>query len=95
MLKLAAYGAVSLMLVYSRQYLIDRGLLRGEVGKLERDRGERDEAVGIARADLDQAFVVDAHDFCGGIAIGCSISRDRSARGLSFGRTSAATRCAA
>ncbi|MCC6211252.1 MAG: NADH-quinone oxidoreductase subunit NuoN [Burkholderiales bacterium] len=29
-LKLAAYGAVSLMLVYSRQYLLDRGLLRGE-----------------------------------------------------------------
>jgi NADH-quinone oxidoreductase subunit N len=29
-LKLAAYGAVSLALVYSRQYLLDRGLLRGE-----------------------------------------------------------------
>jgi len=29
-LKLAAYGAVSLALVYSRQYLIDRGLMRGE-----------------------------------------------------------------
>ncbi|HLX82161.1 MAG TPA: NADH-quinone oxidoreductase subunit NuoN [Burkholderiales bacterium] len=29
-LKLAAYGAVSLALVYSRRYLIDRGLLRGE-----------------------------------------------------------------
>ena len=29
-LKLAAYGTVSLMLVYSRQYLLDRGLLRGE-----------------------------------------------------------------
>ena len=30
MLKLAAYGAVSAALVYSRQYLLDRGLLRGE-----------------------------------------------------------------
>jgi NADH-quinone oxidoreductase subunit N len=29
-LKLAAYGAVSAALVYSRQYLLDRGLLRGE-----------------------------------------------------------------
>src|SRR5687767_2339173 len=29
-LKLAAYGAVSVALVYSRQYLLDRGLLRGE-----------------------------------------------------------------
>ena len=29
-LKLAAYGAVSTALVYSRQYLIDRGLMRGE-----------------------------------------------------------------
>jgi len=29
-LKLAAYGTVSLMLVYSRQYLLDRGLWRGE-----------------------------------------------------------------
>jgi NADH-quinone oxidoreductase subunit N len=29
-LKLAAYGATSLALVYSRQYLLDRGLLRGE-----------------------------------------------------------------
>ena len=29
-LKLAAYGSVSLALVYSRQYLLDRGLLRGE-----------------------------------------------------------------
>src|SRR5262249_9231752 len=29
-LKLAAYGLVSLALVYSRQYLLDRGLLRGE-----------------------------------------------------------------
>ncbi len=29
-LKLAAYGAASLALVYSRQYLLDRGLLRGE-----------------------------------------------------------------
>jgi NADH-quinone oxidoreductase subunit N len=29
-LKLCAYGAVSLTLVYSRQYLLDRGLLRGE-----------------------------------------------------------------
>jgi NADH-quinone oxidoreductase subunit N len=29
-LKLAAYGAVSLALVYSRRYLLDRGLLRGE-----------------------------------------------------------------
>jgi len=29
-LKLAAYGTVSLVLVYSRQYLLDRGLLRGE-----------------------------------------------------------------
>jgi NADH-quinone oxidoreductase subunit N len=29
-LKLAAYGTVSLALVYSRQYLLDRGLLRGE-----------------------------------------------------------------
>ena len=29
-LKLAAYGAVALALVYSRQYLLDRGLLRGE-----------------------------------------------------------------
>ena len=29
-LKLAAYVAVSLTLVYSRQYLLDRGLLRGE-----------------------------------------------------------------
>ena len=30
LLKLAAYGAVSAALVYSRQYLLDRGLLRGE-----------------------------------------------------------------
>ena len=30
LLKLAAYGAVSTALVYSRQYLLDRGLLRGE-----------------------------------------------------------------
>ena len=30
MLKLTAYGAVSLALVYSRQYLIDRGLMTGE-----------------------------------------------------------------
>ena len=30
LLKLAAYGAVSVALVYSRQYLLDRGLLRGE-----------------------------------------------------------------
>jgi NADH-quinone oxidoreductase subunit N len=30
LLKLAAYGAVSAALVYSRQYLQDRGLLRGE-----------------------------------------------------------------
>jgi NADH-quinone oxidoreductase subunit N len=30
MLKLAAYGAVSMALVYSRQYLLDRGLLQGE-----------------------------------------------------------------
>jgi len=29
-LKLASYGAVSAALVYSRQYLLDRGLLRGE-----------------------------------------------------------------
>ena len=29
-LKLAAYGAVSMALVYSRQYLLDRGLLQGE-----------------------------------------------------------------
>ena len=29
-LKLAACGAVSAALVYSRQYLLDRGLLRGE-----------------------------------------------------------------
>ena len=29
-LKLTAYGAVSLALVYSRQYLFDRGLLKGE-----------------------------------------------------------------
>jgi NADH-quinone oxidoreductase subunit N len=29
-LKLAAYGAVSATLVYSRRYLLDRGLLRGE-----------------------------------------------------------------
>src|SRR5258706_9709211 len=29
-LKLAAYGALSLALVYSRRYLLDRGLLRGE-----------------------------------------------------------------
>ena len=29
-LKLAAYGAVAAALVYSRQYLLDRGLLRGE-----------------------------------------------------------------
>src|SRR4029077_21202901 len=29
-LKLAAYGTISLVLVYSRQYLLDRGLLRGE-----------------------------------------------------------------
>ena len=29
-LKIAAYGAVSAALVYSRQYLLDRGLLRGE-----------------------------------------------------------------
>jgi len=29
-LKLAAYGATSLALVYSHQYLLDRGLLRGE-----------------------------------------------------------------
>ena len=28
-LKLAAYGAVAAALVYSRQYLLDRGLLRG------------------------------------------------------------------
>jgi NADH-quinone oxidoreductase subunit N len=30
LLKLAAYGAVAVMLAYSRQYLLDRGLLRGE-----------------------------------------------------------------
>ena len=30
LLKLAAYGAVSAALAYSRQYLLDRGLLRGE-----------------------------------------------------------------
>ena len=30
LLKLAAYGAVSVALVYSRQYLLDRGLLLGE-----------------------------------------------------------------
>jgi NADH-quinone oxidoreductase subunit N len=30
MLKLAAYGAVSMALAYSRQYLLDRGLLQGE-----------------------------------------------------------------
>jgi NADH-quinone oxidoreductase subunit N len=30
LLKLAAYGAVSLALAYSRRYLLDRGLLRGE-----------------------------------------------------------------
>jgi NADH-quinone oxidoreductase subunit N len=30
LLKLVAYGAVSAALVYSRQYLLDRGLLRGE-----------------------------------------------------------------
>ena len=30
LLKLAAYLAVSAALVYSRQYLLDRGLLRGE-----------------------------------------------------------------
>jgi NADH:ubiquinone oxidoreductase subunit 2 (subunit N) len=30
LLKLAAYCAVSVTLVYSRQYLLDRGLLRGE-----------------------------------------------------------------
>jgi len=30
LLKLCAYGAVSAALVYSRQYLLDRGLLRGE-----------------------------------------------------------------
>ena len=30
MLKLAAYGTVSVALVYSRQYLLDRGLLQGE-----------------------------------------------------------------
>jgi NADH-quinone oxidoreductase subunit N len=30
LLKLAAYGTVSAALVYSRQYLLDRGLLRGE-----------------------------------------------------------------
>ena len=30
LLKLAAYGAVSVALVYSRQYLLDRDLLRGE-----------------------------------------------------------------
>jgi NADH-quinone oxidoreductase subunit N len=30
-LKLAAYGTVSLALVYSRQYLLDRALLRGEM----------------------------------------------------------------
>ena len=29
-LKLAAYGTLSAALVYSRQYLLDRGLLRGE-----------------------------------------------------------------
>ena len=29
-LKLCAYGAVSAVLVYARQYLLDRGLLRGE-----------------------------------------------------------------
>ena len=45
-------------------------LLRGEVGKLEGHRGERDEAVGIARADLDEPFVVETHDFASGIAIG-------------------------
>src|SRR5688572_25546483 len=30
LLKLAAYVSVSVTLVYSRQYLIDRGLMRGE-----------------------------------------------------------------
>jgi hypothetical protein len=45
-------------------------LLRGEVGKLEADRSKRDEAVGIARANLYQPFVIETHDFRGSIAIG-------------------------
>jgi hypothetical protein len=45
-------------------------LLRGEVGKLERDRGERDEAVRVLRADLDEPLVVETHHFRRGLAIG-------------------------